>query len=230
MYSEYGVTPHLFHILFLAEHTGDKIARLGTEVSLHKNQILADVHQTPEYIYYIVTGQVVTFGYSDLGIEQYYACLSHGMLLFECSGILRTPLSMGFKAIRPTLLRQIPPDELIREIQSDRDSLRYFMKSITLKLGGDSGQVREGANKSVQWQVCNLLLNYASFCGVIYDDKVMIPERISQETMAKMLRVSRMSVIRALNELKQLNLVENINGLYCIRSEEKLQRHMSMIE
>lgn len=47
--------------------------------------------------------------------------------------------------------------------------------------------------------------------------------------MASMLRVSRITVARTIKELKDLSLIENINGFLCIRDEKKLRSHMYYI-
>lgn len=48
--------------------------------------------------------------------------------------------------------------------------------------------------------------------------------------MAALLQSSRVSVARAMKQLKDLNLVEYVNGFYCIRSTKQLQRHMEALE
>ena len=75
-----------------------------------------------------------------------------------------------------------------------------------------------------------MLLKFAKQSGTDYDGKILIREKISQQSMANMLRVSRITVARTIKELKDLGLLENINGYYCLRSTEQLKRHMKIIE
>ena len=43
--------------------------------------------------------------------------------------------------------------------------------------------------------------------------------------MTNLLGVNRATTVRSIRALKDMNLLENINGFYCIRSIEQLKRH-----
>jgi CRP/FNR family transcriptional regulator len=66
--------------------------------------------------------------------------------------------------------------------------------------------------------------------GVNYDGKVLIQEKVSQQTIANNLHANRVTIARAIRDLKSLGLVEYINGYYCIRSIDKLKKHMDYLE
>ena len=85
-------------------------------------------------------------------------------------------------------------------------------------------------NFSLSWRLCSLLLDLAEQCGADYDGKVMLTRSLSQQEMASLLQSSRVSVARVMKQLKDLNLVEYINGFYCIRSTQQLRRHMEVLE
>jgi CRP/FNR family transcriptional regulator len=57
----------------------------------------------------------------------------------------------------------------------------------------------------------------------------MIATKVSIQLLTGMLGVNRASVVRAIKTLKDVNLLEYINGYYCIRSVEKLIQHKELI-
>lgn len=76
------------------------------------------------------------------------------------------------------------------------------------------------------WKVCNLLLTFAERYGVPYDGKTLIKEKISQQMMANLLGVNRITMVRAIKELREMGLIEQVNGFYCIRDKERMQKFM----
>lgn len=84
-------------------------------------------------------------------------------------------------------------------------------------------------NFSLSWRLCSLLLELADQCGVDYDGKVMLTRSLSQQEMASLLQSSRVSVARVMKGLKDLNLVEYVNGFYCIRSIAQLRRAVQQL-
>jgi CRP/FNR family transcriptional regulator len=58
----------------------------------------------------------------------------------------------------------------------------------------------------------------------------MIAEKVSQQTLSDLLGVNRITVNRSIKKLKDMGLILQINGFYCISDMEKLRRHMDYIE
>ena len=85
---------------------------------------------------------------------------------------------------------------------------------------------REATQCSVAWKACNLLLTFAERYGVPYDGKILIKEKISQQIMANLLGVNRITMVRAIKELRELGMIEQVNGFYCIRDKEKMRAFM----
>lgn len=59
-----------------------------------------------------------------------------------------------------------------------------------------------------------------------YDGKILIKEKISQQMMANLLGVNRVTLVRAVKELREMGFVEQINGFYCICDEVRMQQYM----
>jgi CRP/FNR family transcriptional regulator len=86
-------------------------------------------------------------------------------------------------------------------------------------------QIRQASVHNATWKVCNLLLIFADRFGVIYDGKVLIREKISQQMLSNLLGINRITVVRVIKDLKNEALLEQIDGFYCIRSVERLKKY-----
>jgi CRP/FNR family cyclic AMP-dependent transcriptional regulator len=100
-----------------------------------------------------------------------------------------------------------------------------IMESLSTKYLSAMEQVRHTNFHNAGWKICDLLLIFAEHYGVPYDGKILIKEKISQQLLSNLLGINRVTAVRAIKELKEMALIEQINGYYCIRSLEKLKRH-----
>ena len=44
--------------------------------------------------------------------------------------------------------------------------------------------------------------------------------------VANLLGVNRITMVRAIKELREMGLIEQVNGFYCIRDKERMQKFM----
>ena len=47
--------------------------------------------------------------------------------------------------------------------------------------------------------------------------------------MSNLLGINRITTVRGIKKLKDMGLLEQINGLYCIRDIERLKRHQRQL-
>jgi CRP/FNR family transcriptional regulator len=114
-------------------------------------------------------------------------------------------------------------------IASEPDIAADMIYLLSGKLIATIEQYRESGNYSVKWRLCNLFLTMADQSGIDYDGKVLIQQKISQQSMANQIQANRVTIARNIRELKDLGLIEYINGYYCIRDVARLKRHMDYV-
>ena len=114
---------------------------------------------------------------------------------------------------------------LLQGIAHDPQLSMDIMESLSTKFLSAMEQVRHTNFHNAGWKICDLLLIFAEHYGVPYDGKILIKEKISQQLLSNLLGINRVTAVRAIKELKEMALIEQINGYYCIRSLEKLKRH-----
>ena len=208
----------------------ESIQRLGTTMRLKKNETLYKAGDIPENCYYLLLGQLVACEYTTAGEERVYSTNHPGELILVPSMVVTHPLTLNFKASEPSILVRISRETMFQAMRADPDFASMLVYSLSLRLITTIESSREQGNHSMSWRVCHLLLTMAERSSADYDDKLLIREKISQQAMASRLRVNRVTVARAIRDLKDLGLVENINGYYCIRSAQALQRHMEYLD
>lgn len=203
----------------------ERLMQLGEPESVPKGMILAKPNIIPEFCYIVIRGRVITYEYTTAGSERVYNISDSGSLLLEANVISREAPSVYFKTTEPSQLVKIRRSELMSALIEDPQIMMDIIDSISGKFFASIEQIREGCNHNVPWKICNLLLIFADRYGVVYDDKVLIQEKLSQQMIANLLGINRITAVRALKELKDVGLIEQINGYYCIRDRDKLKRH-----
>lgn len=204
----------------------DKFSNLGKPVSFAKGEIIAQAGRRPTCCYYVLEGRIMAFEYTTATGERYYNFNEAGSLVMEPNIMLERDTPVSFVAITAVKARAITREELISALKADGDLALEIMTSLSYKFMAAMDQVREATQCNVVWKVCNLLLTFAQRYGVSYDGKVLIKEKISQQMMANLLGVNRITMVRAIKELRELGMIEQVNGFYCIRDKERMQEFM----
>ena len=212
------------HLLY-SHRSMERFYTMGSEIDLPKNHLLQKAGNVPDNCYVLRQGRIACYEYTADGREYYFNMIEEGTLLFETAIILDRYLTTNFKALTDCKLVKIPRQTLIDAIMSDPAVAMSLLRSVSEKFLSMSEQIRESNCRSADWKVCNLLLTLANKYGVNYDGKIMITEKISQQQLANTLRINRVTVNRVLTKLKNIGHLEQINGLLCIRSLEKLRRY-----
>ena len=207
----------------------ERFRELGEVLSVPKNYILYEAGDVPDCCYYIEQGQVVSYEYTLSGGEHIFSCNNAGAMILIPGMVITHELTLSFKTSRPSRLIMIRRGVLYGILAEEPDIAADFIYYLSARLISTIEQFRVRGNYNVAWHVSNLLLSMAEQSGIDYDGKVLIQDKMSQQDMANHLQANRVTVARALKELKDYGLIEVINGFYCIRDIDKLKRHMRKI-
>ena len=191
-----------------------------------KNEVLIEPEQIPDCCWLVLRGRVMAYDIDVRGVERIYNFMEEGSLILECNALMHKPATVWFKTLVPSELSHITRAELLAAMAADPELNMDIIESITDKFLGAMDSVRNIFKHDVQWRMCNLLLIFADRYGVLYDGKVLIREHISQQTIANLLCINRVTAVRTIRKLRDLALIEQVNGFYCIRDVAALKRHM----
>ncbi|MCD8341548.1 MAG: Crp/Fnr family transcriptional regulator [Clostridiales bacterium] len=232
MKQDAGANPnwHALGQIILPQRSAEQFRRMGTPVTLARNQTLYKTGDVPDSCYYVCQGRIMAFENTPAGGEHIFSVNEPGELILVPAMVVTHPLVLNFKASEATELIRIRRETLFQAMTDDPEFSAQLVYALSMRLIDTIEQSRERGSYSVPWQVCNLLLIMAERYGVSYDGKVLIQEKLSQQTMANELHANRVTVARAIRELKDYGLVEYINGYYCVRDIERLKKHMDYLE
>lgn len=204
-----------------------KFRSLGKAVAFAKGDVLAQAGTKPVYCYYVLEGRAMVFEYTGTTDERYYHFSDADSLVLEPNILLEQETQVSLVAITDVKARAISREALLDALCTDSDLALEFMTSLSYKFIAAMDQVREATQCNVSWKVCNLLLMFAERYGVPYDGKLLIKEKISQQMMANLLGVNRITMVRAIKELREMGFVDQVNGFYCIRDKERMRQYMN---
>ena len=183
----------------------------------------------PSYCYIVKKGRVAAFETTVTGEERIYNFTESNSILLEGNVLFDQESAVNFKTVLPSELILITKEMLLEGISRDPQLSMDIMESISTKFLSSMEQIRHSNFHNAAWKICDLLLIFAEHYGVPYDGKILIKEKISQQLLSNLLGINRVTAVRAIKELKEMALIEQINGYYCIRSLEQLKRHQERI-
>ena len=207
-----------------------RLEKLGEPILFPKNHILVKAGQRTQYCYVLKKGRVITYEYSPSGEERIYHFQEKGSIFLESNLLFDRPVPVGFKTTCSTEVIRIDKTTLLKAIKTDPQIALHIIESNSMKFFASMEQVRQFKSYNASWKICNLLLVFAQHYGVPYDDKILIKEKISQQLLSSMLGINRITAVRAIKELKDMALIEQINGYYCIRDMERLKKHQQLMD
>lgn len=202
----------------------------GSEETVAKGTYLYRIGQTqmPDVIL-LKKGTAKACQITAAGEEHIYNIFRSGSNLFLMACITNEPPALNFITTSQCHVIRISADVLSEAIWKDGRLARTLLTDFCKKLAFSYKRLRECESYNTEWKLCNMLLSMAERSGVEYEGKILIREKVSQQTMAGMLRVSRITVARTLKVLRDLALIETVNGYICIRDEAELLQHMHYI-
>ncbi len=220
----------LYHLLYLSRGT-ERLEKLGVPVSFKKGQVLNEINTVPEYCYVVKTGRVICYEYSYDGDVRVYNIMEPGSLFLEDCLLFDQPCPIQFKTIEDSKLVRIKKCDLKRAFKKDIDIVMDVCEALSSKFLAAMEYLRLGPKQSASWKICKILLIYAEHYGDIKPDgSCILKKKLSQQMMAELLGLNRVTVARKLKELKELGLVESVSGKLYFKDLSALEEYMSTVE
>lgn len=212
------------HLLYLPGRIG-KLEKLGESVFFPKKHVILEGGHISKYCYVVKRGRVVSYETYANGEERIYHFHEEGALFLEENILFGQTTPLSFRTACATELIRIDRNSLMKAIKTDSQLALDLLESASVKFHSSMEQVRHTRNYSISWKISDLLLSFAEYSGVPYGNKVLIKEKISQQMISSMLGINRITAVRAIKELKDLGLVEQVKGFYCVMDMEKLEEY-----
>jgi CRP/FNR family transcriptional regulator len=222
-------TAYPTRLLYLTQGT-KRLEELGILRHFPKNFVIIEPDEVPRYCYIVKKGRVITFEFTPTGEERVYNFMEEGSILLEANMLRELPAQVFFRTTVPTDLVCIEREELIQAMKDDFQLTMDIIIALSDKFFSSMDQIRQECSHNAKWKFCNLLLIFADRYGQKYDGKVLIHEKVSQQMLSNLLGINRITAVRIVKELKELRLIEQINGFYCIRNVDKLKEYQTKMD
>lgn len=206
-----------------------RLEKLGEKKFFPKNYILQQAGKKTKYCYIVKTGRVAGYEYTFTGEERIYNFNEQNSLFLEANLLFDYTSPVSFKTMLDSELVCIDKKTLVDALEKDSEVSKDIMESMATKFMSAMEQVRHANYHNAEWKVCDLLLIFADRYGEFYDGKILIREKISQQQFSNLVGINRVTAVRAIKKLKDMTLIEQINGYYCICDMERLKEHQEML-
>lgn len=202
---------------------------VGTLASFPKNHVLLERDEVPDRFYIVKSGTVA--GYEELANGNELICyvMEKNAMLLEANVLLSRPVPVSFRTLEASELLCISRDKLLETVNAEPRALFALFCSVSDKFLEAMDELREAKSRSAEWRLCELLMEFAALYGAAYDGKVLIQKRINIQLLTQMLGINRSTTVRSMRTLRDLGLIEYINGFYCVRSTDALRRHQELL-
>jgi len=203
----------------------EKLEALGKKLVYPKNYVIAEPDEPTAYCYIVKKGCVVSYEYYINGEKRLYRFHERDALFLEANVLFDRPPSMGFKTTCKTELLCISKADLLYAMKEDGAFALKIMESTSDKFFNYMEQVRYEKNHDVTSRICDLFLDMAPYYGVpiLYENKILIRQKLSQQLISEMLGVNRITVVRIIKKLKEMGLIDQDGKNYIICDRKKLE-------
>lgn len=204
--------------------------KVGDTVTVPKNKVLFRYDEIPDRFYIIKAGTVIACEEQSNGNELIYYILGKNSMIGEANMMLDRPATVNFKTTDVCDLICVTKKQLIKELDNAPQLMSSLFFSVSNKFLDAMDELRNERSHSAAWRMCNTLLSFAEHYGIAYDGKVLINKNISLQSLSGMMGINRATAVRAMHKLRDMGLIENINGFYCVRSIDSLRRHQELLD
>lgn len=196
----------------------ERFVPLGKQIQLPKNHQIIGAGEPVLWCYLVLSGRVISKEYTPEGTERIYNFFEDGSLFLESNILINAPAAVTFQTMEPCELVRISKDTLSKAMVEDPEITRFVVQSISYKYYSAMDQLRENYDHDATWKLYNMLLILADNFGVPYDDWVLIHLKISQQMLSSLLGINRVTVSKILKDMREMRLIELVNGYYCVRN------------
>lgn len=176
------------------------------------------------HVYVVKSGAVKITGRSPEGGDVILAVLTPGDIFGELALAGDEPQVHRAAATDDTLLCELPRDLLVQMIHEAPAFALHVTKLIGLRLRTFQSRVEELLGKSAPARLAHTLLDLSKQYGLRDGDGVLLPLRLSQGDLGKLVGLTRETVNGILHVWREQGIVEMDRRSIRLRDPERLRR------
>ncbi len=203
----------------------DTLMQLGESFVFPKNHVFIEAGQYTKYCYVVINGKVASFEDFRDGEERIYHIHEKNSLFLETNLLFDKPTPVGFRTMDKTEVLRLKKRELLKAAKEDASLAFALFEAASDKFFSAMKQVCLVKKYNINWKISDLFLSFADYYGVPYGDKVLIQEKFSQQMVADMLGINRITAVRAIKQLKDLGCLKQTQGRCYVVDVENLRMY-----
>ncbi|MBR3181882.1 MAG: Crp/Fnr family transcriptional regulator [Eggerthellaceae bacterium] len=185
----------------------ERLAELGDVVEIESYELLINPQDDEAgYCYVVLSGSMAAKKFRRGHEAVTFNIRQRGALLFERHALIDTnQKEVYFEALEPTVLKRITRKQLQDAVTKDPELCFTMIDSLFDKLASSVDQFEDSHTRTVPARLLSLLQELAVAATTPQEDATWlhIDLKLSQQTMADILCVNRVTVSKALNTLKE---------------------------
>jgi len=213
----------------LPEHLLTRLFGGATTVRLKTDEVLFLAGDTGDGCYRVENGLLKVTMISRTGKERILAFLGPGAIVGEMSIIDGLPRSANVVAARPAILRFLRRTDFQHFAKIHPEVYETLVALLVARLRESDMTIAAETFLPVRGRIACALLELAQDFGRdVGSGRIVIHQKICQTDVAAMAGVSREHVNRTLNDWKRRQVVNQLDGYYCIENQAQLQKEAEL--
>lgn len=185
----------------------------GNTLKLKKNNIIAHEGDALNTVYYVENG-LCKYTFSQLAEEAITLCLIlPGRTIGDIFAVIETDLFFRFETVQDSVLKTIPRSIFMQELRSNNDFALTMMTYFANKQHSHVEGMICNATLPANQKLAILLINIAKDNPAAdKDGYIKLPYKLTQDILAEVTTVSRVTVNRTLSEWFDEGILKKKNG------------------
>jgi len=198
-------------------------------VVLPKNSILIQSFEdVPENIFYLKKGLVRMYCFSPEGEALTLHIFTPGSFFPIVFSFSESPNSSFFESMTPITVYKAPRKDVMQFVQRQLDVLFYLTTTSFLALEGYTTRIRHMVFNNSYQRTAVLLVYLADKFGEREGASFLLPHVFTHELIASWVGITRVSVSKAIGQLKKKGIVTYSNGKLQILDMGKINKEAAI--
>lgn len=185
-----------------------KLHNIGKVQSYGASETIYLQDDSGDNFFYVQTGRVKVFILQEDGTEKILSIHEKGGFFGEASAIDQFPRPCCASAMVNSVIVALTQAELVKLIQLDMELCFAILQSLTRKIRMLSFQIQDMAFLEAEQRIIHILLKLTADFGTATADGIKLSVNFSDQELAGLVGVCRVTVTKTLNSLKKQGLID----------------------
>lgn len=189
-----------------ASYLRKKLCKKRYLLEFERGELLISQGEQVEHCFYLETGSVIAYEIIN-NRRRIFDVFSSNNLLMCSYALYDRPCALFYEASESSCVYYIRMEKVRKLLQNDGNFTRAFLAQTTRDLLVCQDLLRKSTSHSVSWLVSDFLIVMASRNSRQENGVTWLADRITQNQMADMLFINRITCLNELHKLEDLGLI-----------------------